>query len=971
MRLYVRRFAIAGSLLATACSGHGGSAPLPIASAPLGAPTNAPMVQVAFRILVPALSTTASSRRPQYVSASTKSASIAVSPGSATPVVVNCTTVCQGEIAAPIGTDTFTVKLYDASGATGNLLSTGTMASTVVIDQNNSINLTFNGVVAAIAVGVNPGTATYGAAESASVTVNALDADGNTIVAPGVYVNANGAPLTIALANSDTSGHTVLSVTHVTQPTTGITLSYDGNSYVSPTITGTATGATSGAGTLTVNCAPAAATPALYTDGFSDTGAQTLDRYALTTSGDNVAPSSSAALNIFSTAYATGLALDASGTLYANGIVQVQASPVAYQIVVDTWCADVTGSPPPRTNFVEPQTGDGEIALDGAANLYYTTFNSSDNSFSIDELAAGSGGLATSITAASTPTPALRSFKATPPILYALYPSLAVDGPGNMYAGADTVISEYAAGSSGSAPAPTRSISTVTGTGLITPLSTAVDPSGNVYVLYLNDMRTAFPGGYAVAEFAAGTVNAPERVIEGPATQIGTYFGNPSGIVNSQAVSIAVDPSDNLFVLNRADMVATPNDIGQGSIQEFPSTASGNVAPETTVNITGSAVNPNDLAVDASDNLYVSDAGSFIAGGSWYEYTASGTHVRTLAGNAPDGTSTYENIAVDSSGNVAVTDYDGATAGAIYFFGTAQTGAATPAREITGIQNVLFVQQLGFDSSANLYMLTSENPFNTVFISSFAFAAAHSAAPGPVAIVARDAVRARPLAIPSATAARRGPQQKRKPQFALPPSEGGPAPPFSMVSVFSSSASGAASPTRTFTDTFAFDSEGDDMKVLPNGTTYVSSRFANAVYEYSSSASGAAVSPVSAYWAFAQSTVFPHIGVDTSGALYVISGVTNSISVYAAGSTTPARTIVGPHTLLSAPGKPVIDSAGNIYVLDFDLNAVLVYGPGQSGDVPPARMLDQSDVAARILNQIAIGPGTVVESTSRVRSRRR
>jgi sugar lactone lactonase YvrE len=965
----VFRAGLIALFMAAGCSGHGSTVSAPIPQPPAGVPTTPSATQVQFRIAIPSKTTPSASRRLQYVSASTKSAVVSVAPGSAAAVTVNCTTVCQGNIGAPIGTDTFTVKLFDGTNGTGNLLSTGTLSFNVLIDVDNTINMTFNGVVAAVAVTVSPSAATFGQAQTSSVTVNALDADGNIIVAPGVYVNASGTPVTIALTNSDTSGHTVLSVTHVTQPTAGITLTYDGNSYVSPTITGTASGLAPANGSLTVNCRAAATTTALYTDGFSDTGVQTLDRYPLNASGDGVTPTATASLAIEATAYASGLALDAAGTLYANGIVQVAASPATFDIVVQTWCANVTGSPPPRTTFIEPPNEDGELALDANANVYSTTFNP-DSTFSVFEMAANSGAPSTSVTTASTPTPTLKSFVATAPVKFQLIPSIAVDPSGNVFAGLDSVINEYAANPIGTNPSPARSISSLTATGLITPISTAVDPSGNVFVLYQNDQRTTFPGGYAVAEFAAAAPTTPALVIEGPATQIGTYLGNPPGTVNSSAVSIAVDAHDNIFVLERATNDTTSPITGEASVQEFTAGSSGNVAPATTVDLTGSAVVPNDLAVDASDNLYISDAGSFIAGGSWYEYTLGGTRVRTLAGNAPGGSSTYDNIAVDSSGNVAVTDYDGAPSGNIFFFGTAQTGNAAPARTLA-VSDVLFVQQLGFDSSGNLYVLRSENQFNTIFISVFETSAARAQglAAGRESARPRGAANARPVAVRRSIAGGRNVRStKKKPQFAEPPTLGGPSSPGPMVSVYASTASGNAAPIRTFTDQFTFDSESDGMAVSPAGVTYVSSRFGNAVYEYNTTASTANAAPTQAYWTFGPSTALPQIATDSSGNLYVVSGGSNSISVFPPGSTTPSRTIFGPHTLLSAPGKPVIDAAGELFVLDFDLNAVLVFGPGESGDTPPARMLSQTDVASRQVNSIAIGPGALVAPFAKKRS---
>jgi len=162
---------------------------------------------------------------------------------------VNCTTTCSGTVSAPVGSDTFTVNLYDATNGTGSLLSTGTLTQTIVAGQANSVNVTFNGVVASLAVAianvVSPGTA-----GSVGVTVNALDADGNTIVGPGVYVNSSGTPVTIALTNSDTSGNSTLSQTSITQPTTGIELNYTAAFDANPTISASASGFTTANATV-------------------------------------------------------------------------------------------------------------------------------------------------------------------------------------------------------------------------------------------------------------------------------------------------------------------------------------------------------------------------------------------------------------------------------------------------------------------------------------------------------------------------------------------------------------------------------------------------------------------------------------------------------------------------------------------------------------------------------------------------
>jgi virginiamycin B lyase len=194
-------------------------------------------------------------RRVQYISASTQSAYVSVAPaggGSSTFVTINCTTVCSGQISAPIGSDTFGVQLYDQANAAGNILSRGTLTQTIVAGTANAVNVTFNGVVASLAVSLMPPTVTVGTAATVGVNVSALDPDGNTIIGPGVYVNVSGSPLTVTLTDSDGTGATALSQTSLTQPTSGITLSYSGASIVNPVITAGATLITPATATLNI-----------------------------------------------------------------------------------------------------------------------------------------------------------------------------------------------------------------------------------------------------------------------------------------------------------------------------------------------------------------------------------------------------------------------------------------------------------------------------------------------------------------------------------------------------------------------------------------------------------------------------------------------------------------------------------------------------------------------------------------------
>ncbi len=224
---------IVATALITGCGGSGSpSNPIQSAMPPVAGSRTA---NVTFSISVPAKTV---ARRPAYVSPSTQSASVTVTPsgGSAgTPVVVNCTSVCSGTVSAPVGSDIFAAHLYSGTNGGGSLLSTGSLTQSIVANRANTVTMTFNGVVASIAVSLP--TIAPGAAGSAAVTVKALDASGNTIVGPGTYVDANGNPMTISLGDSDTSGNSSLSQSTITQPGSSVTLNYTASFDTNPTIT--------------------------------------------------------------------------------------------------------------------------------------------------------------------------------------------------------------------------------------------------------------------------------------------------------------------------------------------------------------------------------------------------------------------------------------------------------------------------------------------------------------------------------------------------------------------------------------------------------------------------------------------------------------------------------------------------------------------------------------------------------------
>ena len=190
-------------------------------------------VSVAFRI-VPSTVTSSSTRRPRYVSIGTQSVTIAVSSEgvATTTTIINCAIhTCSGNVDAPVALDTFTVKLYDNPDGHGNLLSAGSATQTIVQNQANSVNITFDAIVAHATVALPNPTPLIGAPLTQTVTVTAVDAGGFTVVGPGVFDRP------IVLNLTDPSGATSLSQTTLASPNDTVTLSYNGAAKVVATVT--------------------------------------------------------------------------------------------------------------------------------------------------------------------------------------------------------------------------------------------------------------------------------------------------------------------------------------------------------------------------------------------------------------------------------------------------------------------------------------------------------------------------------------------------------------------------------------------------------------------------------------------------------------------------------------------------------------------------------------------------------------
>jgi hypothetical protein len=245
------------ALALAACGGGGGGGssalpPAPVSAGPAASPPpSSGPASVAISVAIPAAaSASGRARSPRYVSAGTKSVAVAFAGNRQT---ADCGSSCSMTLAVSPGTITFDISLFDGPAGTGHVLSEGVTTATVVAGQQNAVRVTFQGVVAKVAVALAPSTVTAGAPASVPVTVTAQDAAGYTIVGSDPYQTP------IALTTDDASGATALSTASVAAPGTPVTLAYNG----SATVSAVHVGASAGSGvvvqsaTLSVRSAPA------------------------------------------------------------------------------------------------------------------------------------------------------------------------------------------------------------------------------------------------------------------------------------------------------------------------------------------------------------------------------------------------------------------------------------------------------------------------------------------------------------------------------------------------------------------------------------------------------------------------------------------------------------------------------------------------------------------------------------------
>ncbi len=920
-----------------ACAGGGTTSsgrPLPGFPSSTAAPTTAPVpaskTAVSIRVVIPAPPATASNkRRSKYVSPATNSLSFA-QDGALTTVVSlaagspNCSTgtggtrTCTVNANATAGQNqSFTVKTFASANASGTPLSLQTVVATILPGTTNPLNVTLDGVVASLRAAFAVPSLPYEAPGSTKLTVDALDAAGDTIVGPGTYADAAGNAVKIALANGDATGSTALAQSTLAQPGAPVGFTYDGGPLATDTVTASAPGAGSARATIAFACAAPPAHEAMYVE--TDVTNPGYGQLSLAISGSPV-PAASSVVDppgILGAASSVDPAplVDVAGRAY---VIEGSLSSSSIPSALAEFCPQANGAAAiPYRSVVVPFPA--ASALDGSRDLYVLSLTTN----TLSEFAPDSGtpGFAPSGAAA---TPPLRTITNAGTAAggtgittdYNGLPGLAA-AAGNIYLSGYATISVFGPGKSGNA-SPSSSIAD-TSPGLVTPQSIATDTIGNVYVAYAN--------------FLDNTVSNSEELLI-PLEAVAEY--TPAGTLarriavgEDYAYRIAVDRVDNVWVssLNVGGSVCDCS--ASYSVESFGPTATLHSSPTNHWIMTGTSVTGapgfsttvntalviQQIAVDPTNgNIYAADSNGF----GVLVYTASGTLLGQILPSV-GGLGAAYGIVFDQTGNFVVESgpykAGGTTYGSAqlrwYPAGTGATGTTTPApTKIVDLGSFAQPGPLAIDAAKNVYALGGgavggQSDSRTYTVAEFGANAGPNAAP---------------------------------------------------VSTFLDRANVSVLPTLA------------GIALTPLGDVLVANAGSNEVYAYKAGTSGANAVPLSAYQDYAPSTYAAHaLTTDAAGNLYAASFAGATITEFAAGTSKVLRSIAGPHTRLLDVTALAVDDAGNLYVGNQDGLTLDVFGPAQSGDVAPLRIAGDPLAESQDFLGFAVGPGSGAGTTASTR----
>jgi sugar lactone lactonase YvrE len=227
------------------------------------------------------------------------------------------------------------------------------------------------------------------------------------------------------------------------------------------------------------------------------------------------------------------------------------------------------------------------------------------------------------------------------------------------------------------------------------PQGIAIDAQGNLYVADIGNNSIRKISTLGVVSTFAG--NGIRGYVNGAAAT--AQFNNPQGV--------AVDASGNVFVADRSNNLIRKI-TAAGVVSNFAGSGAAYYYNSTTNLSSFNA--PKGVAVDASGNVYVADAGNY----SIRKITAAGT-ATTIAGSPVQTTiiGSPSGISIDSKGNLYIADQGGRileiTAGNILYTlaGTANTSGFVDGN---GVAAKFFSPQgLTIDNKGNIYVADYEN----------------------------------------------------------------------------------------------------------------------------------------------------------------------------------------------------------------------------------------------------------------------
>jgi hypothetical protein len=371
----VRRL-IAGFVLAVPFAGCGGGGNAGSPAAP-GGPASGQTVTPTFRIVVPA-KTAAANRKPQYVGAGTQSVTVTLDTVNAGPPPAGLVTTATTNIAAgscsagctvngpsvPPGTDAFSVTTFDGTNATGNQIATTPTPQSFTIvagAANGPFTITLDGIPKTFTFGAVTGGAA-GTTSTQTLSIAVLDADGNTIT--GTYANP------VTLSDSDSSGDLVngsavkvgagAAATSVTlnsdTDAAAATLTYGGLAIVSPTLSLSAMGATTGTQPFSVTLNPITVAPATEIDLYAATGTGSTGSFTAGEVGWSNAP--------YNKTFTLGTATCSTGTA---------AATYSLSTVNNLTWTDTTPASPAAGNCTVPINDFAGSLHSGSVTLTFTT----------------------------------------------------------------------------------------------------------------------------------------------------------------------------------------------------------------------------------------------------------------------------------------------------------------------------------------------------------------------------------------------------------------------------------------------------------------------------------------------------------------------------------------------------------------------------------------------------------------------